>query len=132
MHSIMIRVESIRGERYSFTPIESIKINLHTLFGKPEKYQEGVKVGFVLRLECSPPIASIDIRGTVFIAPQSEIEKKIVDEILEGKAIPSQILISVYAYTLPILALISRELGLPPPCPPPIPPSKEGSTQYHV
>ncbi len=136
MPNVMFRVESIRAERYSFEAVESLGINMQIMLGKPDKVNENTySYGFLVKVDCAPPIASIDIKGTMFVTPQTGEDMKLIEESMKSSP-PPQLIVAVYSYVLPLAALLARELGLPPPCPPPQPPTHatpSGSpTQYHV
>jgi len=131
----MFRIESIRAERYSFDAVESLGINMQIMLSKPERVAENTySYGFLVKVDCAPPIASIDIKGTMFITLQSSDDRKLIEESMKSSP-PPQLVVAVYSYVLPIAALLARELGLPPPCPPPQPPTPAahgGAVQYHV
>ena len=132
--NIAFRIESLRAERYSFDQPPMLGINMQIMHGKPEKSPEGGYVyGFVVRVECSPPIATIDVKGSVIVVPQSDEERRMIEESAKEQTPPQPILTAVFSYVLPIAALLARELGLPPPCPPPMvqqPPSTQTMPQH--
>ena len=74
MPNLSFRIDSIRAERYSFEAIQQLNINMNIMFGKPEKRENSFLVGFVIKIDCTPPMASIDIKGLVIITPISQDE----------------------------------------------------------
>jgi len=131
--NLMFRIDSIRAERYSFEPVPQLNINVNIMFSRPEKKDNNHIVGFVIKVDCTPPVASIDLKGVVVVTPLSSEEAKMLDEEFK-KGIPYPLILSIYSYTLPILALISREMGIPPPLQPPQPPQQSQTKQadYHL
>jgi len=133
---LSFRIESVRAERYSFEPVPSLNMNVQILVSRVEREVNGFRANFLVKLDCVPPIASIDIKGVVYVVPQNEAEKQQLEKDLGSGAVPPQLTNAIYSYTLPILALLSRELGLPPPCPPPIqipkPERREPKPGYHL
>jgi len=113
MANITFRLENIRAERYTFEPVKQLGININIMLGKLEKKDSILETSFVVKLECRPPIASIDVKGTLYFTPTTREER------LDEKALSNQLANMVYSYVLPIIALLSRELGLPPPVPQP-------------
>ncbi len=92
------------------------------MFGRYERAANGsIRIGFVFKLDCSPPIATLDIRGTAFITALNDEEKRQLESELSQNRIPYPVMVATFSYVLPILSLLARELGLPPPVPPPIP-----------
>jgi len=77
-------------------------------------------LGFVFKLDCNPPIATLDIRGTTFIVALNDEEKRQLENEFSRNRIPYPVTVATFNYVLPILSLLARELGLPPPVPPPI------------
>ncbi len=136
MPNIAFRIESIRAERYSFDVIEALGINMQIMLSKPEKSDNNTySYGFLVKVDCMPPIASIDIRGMMFVTPQSKEEVDLIEKSAREGIAPPQLITAVYSYVLPLAALLSRELGLPPPCPPPQPqqaPQQAKPPGYHV
>lgn len=115
MPTVSFRIDSIRAERYSFELVPQLNINMNIMIGKPAKKDNLYTVEFVIKIDCVPPIASLDLKGAVFIAPINLDESKRIEEDLSKPTPPQQLVMMVYSYTLPIIALLSRELGLPPP-----------------
>jgi len=137
MPNIAFRVESIRAERYSFDAVETLGINMQIMLGKPEKSSDNTySYGFLVKVDCLPPIASIDIRGTLFVTPQSKDELEMIERSSREGTPPPPLIMAVYSYVLPLAALLARELGLPPPCPPPQPQQppthQRAQPGYHV
>lgn len=126
MPNVSFQVESIRAERYSFEPISQLGINVNVVLGKLEKTQLGYRLSFVVKLEYSPPIASIDVKGSANIAPSSEEERSALEAGVKSGQAPPAIATSIYGYIFPIIALLSREVGLPPPVPMPTPAQQPG------
>jgi len=92
------------------------------VFGRAERVSDSsIRLGFVFKLDCNPPIATLDIRGTALIAALSDEEKRQLENELSQNKIPYPVMVATFSYVLPILSLLARELGLPPPVPPPIP-----------
>ncbi|MEM1645173.1 MAG: hypothetical protein QXL96_04765 [Ignisphaera sp.] len=135
MPTIGFRMDSIRAERYSFEPIPQLNINMNIVLGKPTKKDGNYMVEFIIKIDCSPPIASIDVKGVLFISPLNTEEAKKIDEDLSKSSPPQPIVNMVFSYTLPIIAFLSRELGLPPPIQIALPftgKSTEGTPEYHM
>lgn len=135
MPTIGFRIDSIRAERYSFEPIPQLNINMNLVLGRPAKKDDNYMVEFIIRIDCSPPIASIDVKGAVFISPLNVEEAKNIDEDLSKPSPPQPIVNMVFSYTLPIITFLSRELGLPPPIQIAMPftgKSLEGTYEYHM
>ena len=137
MPSIGFRLSSIRAERYSFDPVTHLNINMNIMFGRPMKKDSGYEIEFVLKIDCAPPIASIDLKGSVVVVPIDSSEAKKLDEDFSKPVPPQQLVVAVYSYVLPIVALLSRELALPPPVQIPIPtkpPDTEAKhgPEYHM
>lgn len=129
------RVESIRAERYSFEAVQQLSISINTMFGKPERRGDSVAISFLVKLDCSPPIASIDVKGVVMVTPASPEEARGLESELGRGVVPSVVLFAVHSYTIPIISLLSRELGLPPPIPLPVAPGgakQEKRVDYHL
>jgi len=135
--NIAFRIESIKAERYSFEVVEALGINMQIMLGKPEKGADNTySYGFLVKVDCLPPIASIDIKGTMFVSPQSKEELEMIEKSAKEGTPPPPLIMAVYSYVLPLAALLSRELGLPPPCPPPQPQQVQAAPPrqpgYHV
>jgi len=135
--NIAFRIESIRAERYNFDTVETLGINMQIMLGKPEKSSDTTySYGFLVKVDCLPPIASIDIRGTLFVTPQSKEEVEMIEKSSREGTPPPPLIMAVYSYVLPLAALLARELGLPPPCPPPQPQQPQSPQRmqpgYHV
>jgi len=127
------RLNSIRAERYSFDAVPQLNINMNIMFGKPEKKEDGSYIiGFVIKVDCVPPIASIDIKGIVLVTPINVDESRNLEEHFKKNTIPYPLMLAVYSYTLPIIALLSRELGIPPPVQPPVQQQQEKRVGYHL
>ncbi|MEM1541859.1 MAG: hypothetical protein QW101_03175 [Ignisphaera sp.] len=133
MPTISFRMDSIRAERYNFDPIQHLNINMNIMFSKPIKKDNTHIVEFIVKIDCIPPIASINLKGAVYITPIDQNEAKRIEEDLSNSTPPQQLFITVYSYTLPMIALLSRELGLPPPIQIPLSSreEKEGK-HYHM
>lgn len=135
MPTISFRIDSIRAERYSFDPVPQLNINMNVMFSKPSKKDGSYSIEFVVKIDCMPPIASINMKGIVFITPVNVDEAKKIEEDLSKPAPPQPLIATVFSYTLPIIALLSRELGLPPPIqiPSPSEAREEGKKlEYHT
>lgn len=131
MPTISFRIDSIRAERYSFEPVPHLNISMNIMFGKPSRRDGSYAVEFVININCSPPIASISIKGSVFISPVSAEESRKIEADLSKQPPPQPLIAMVISYNLPIIALLSRELGIPPPVQLPLqPPAKEGEHRY--
>jgi hypothetical protein len=115
MPTIGFRINSIRAERYSFEPVPQLNINMNIVFGRPTKVDNNYTVDFIIKIDCVPPIASIDIKGAVLIAPMNPDEAKKLETDFSQPSPPQQLITAVLTYTLPIIAILSRELGIPPP-----------------
>jgi len=112
------------------------------VFGKSERLADGsIRIGFVFKVDCNPPIATLDIRGSTFITATNSEELRELENQLSQNRVPPPIVVATFSYVLPLLSLLARELGLPPPVPPPIPQTEHtmhrGSTSgagisYHV
>jgi hypothetical protein len=133
MPNLSFRIDSIRAERYSFEAIQQLNINMNIMFGKPEKRENSFLVGFVIKIDCTPPMASIDIKGLVIITPISQDEYTKLGEEFKKGSVPYPLIIAVYSYNLPIITLLSRELGIPPPIQLPMQSSQhEKGINYHL
>ncbi|MEM4442109.1 MAG: hypothetical protein QXI86_06525 [Ignisphaera sp.] len=134
MPTISFRMDSIRAERYNFDPIQHLNINMNIMFSKPIKKDNTHIVEFIVKIDCIPPIASINLKGAVYITPIDQNEAKRIEEDLSKPTPPQQLFITVYSYTLPMIALLSRELGLPPPIQIPLSSreEKEGKHDYYM
>jgi len=106
---------------------------MNIMFSKPIKKDNTHIVEFIVKIDCIPPIASINLKGAVYITPIDQNEAKRIEEDLSNSTPPQQLFITVYSYTLPMIALLSRELGLPPPIQIPLSSreEKEGK-HYHM
>ncbi len=131
MPNLGFRLDSIRAERYSFDVTPQLNINMNIMFGKPEKKDGNYIVGFVIKVDCTPPIASIDIKGVVVITQINIDESKSLEEDFKRNVIPYPLMLAVYSYTLPIVTLLSRELGIPPPVQLPVQ-QQEKRVGYHL
>uniref|UniRef100_A0A7J2U5Q5 Preprotein translocase subunit SecB n=1 Tax=Ignisphaera aggregans TaxID=334771 RepID=A0A7J2U5Q5_9CREN len=131
MPNIGFRIDSVRAERYSLEPVPQLNINMNVMFGKPEKKDDNYLLGFVIKIDCTPPVASIDIKGVVMVTPLNKDEAKALEEEFK-KGVPYPLLLTIYSYTLPLVSLLSREMGIPPPIQPPQPPQQPKSLDYHV
>ncbi|MCC6045711.1 MAG: hypothetical protein LM572_02920 [Ignisphaera sp.] len=131
MPNLGFRIDSVRAERYSLEPVPQLSINMNIMFGKPEKRDNNYLLGFVIKIDCIPPVASIDLKGVIMITPLNKDEVKSLEEEFK-KGIPYPLILSVYSYTLPLISLLSREMGIPPPIQPPQPPQQPKSPDYHV
>jgi len=129
--NIGFRIDSVRAERYSLEPVPQLNINMNVMFGKPEKKDDNYLLGFVIKIDCTPPVASIDIKGVVMVTPLNKDEAKALEEEFK-KGVPYPLLLTIYSYTLPLVSLLSREMGIPPPIQPPQPPQQPKSLDYHV
>jgi len=118
--NITFRVESIRAERYSYEAVRQLNININLMLGKLEKSGEGYRLSFVVKVDCTPPIASMDVKGSAYVTPVNPGERRELEESARTGRPAPQLAVSVYGYVFPIIALLSRELGLPPPVPPPV------------
>jgi len=113
------RIDGVRAERYSLEPVPQLNINMNLMFGKPEKRDNNYVLGFVIKIDCNPPVASIDVKGVVMVSPINADEAKVLGEEFQKGSIPYPLILAVYSYALPIISLLSREMGLPPPVQPP-------------
>jgi hypothetical protein len=129
--NIVFRIDSVRAERYGLEPVPQLNINMNIMFGKPEKKDSGYLLGFVIKIDCAPPVASIDLKGVVIVTPLNKDEAKTLEEEFK-KGVPYPLILTVYSYTLPLVSLLSREMGIPPPIQPPQPPQQPKSLDYHV
>jgi hypothetical protein len=129
--NIGFRIDSVRAERYSLEPVPQLNINMNVMFGKPEKKDDNYLLGFVIKIDCTPPVASIDLKGVVMVTPLNKDEAKALEEEFK-KGVPYPLLLTIYSYTLPLVSLLSREMGIPPPIQPPQPPQQPKSLDYHV
>ena len=125
MPNVSFRVESIRAERYSFEAPSQLNVNVNIMLGKLERRGKAYEASFVVKLEYTPPIASIEVKGVAHVVPTSDKEKKELEQSLKSKRTPPTIAASVYGYVFPVIALLSREVGLPPPIPMPLPPPQQ-------
>jgi len=131
--NISFRIESIRAERYSYEALPQLNIGIRIMFGKPEKMRNDMyKVGFVIKLDCNPPVASIDVKGTALVAPTNPEERRSLEQDLDKGRVPYPLMVATYSYILPIVSLLTRELGLPPPIPPPPPPMKQSESSGKI
>ncbi|MEM0490181.1 MAG: hypothetical protein QXH73_03085, partial [Ignisphaera sp.] len=101
MPTISFRMDSIRAERYNFDPIQHLNINMNIMFSKPIKKDNTHIVEFIVKIDCIPPIASINLKGAVYITPIDQNEAKRIEEDLSKPTPPQQLFITVYSYTLP-------------------------------
>ncbi len=119
MPNLAFRVEAVRAERYAFEPLQQLAANMNLTIGRLERAGQAYSAGFIVKVDFSPPIASIEVRGTVHVAPASEEERGELERSAStGQPLPP-LAVSIYAYVLPVVALLARELGLPPPVPMP-------------
>ncbi|MEM0005819.1 MAG: hypothetical protein QXJ56_00130 [Ignisphaera sp.] len=133
MPNLSFRIDSVRAERYSFELVHQLNINMNIMFGKPESKDNSFLIGFVVKIDCTPPMASIDIKGLVIVTPMNQDEYIKLGEEFKKGTMPYPLVIAVYSYTLPIISLLSRELGIPPPIQFPIQPShREKGADYHL
>ncbi len=133
MPNLSFRIDSVRAERYYFETVHQLNINMNIMFGKPEKKDKNFLIGFVIKIDCIPPTASIDIKGLVIVTPINQDEYTRLGEEFGKGMVPYPLTVAIYSYTLPIIALLSRELGIPPPIQLPIQQSRhEKSTDYHL
>ncbi len=58
-------------------------------------------VGFMIKVDCTPPIASIDIKGVVVITQINIDESKSLEEDFKKNVIPYPLMLAVYSYTPP-------------------------------
>lgn len=119
MPNITFRVESIRAERYSYEAVRQLNININLMLGRLKSHGEGYRLSFVVKVDCTPPIASMDVKGSAYVTPVNSGERRELEESIKTGRPAPQLAASVYGYVFPIIALLSRELGLPPPIPPP-------------
>ncbi|MCS7104283.1 MAG: hypothetical protein NZ954_01800 [Thermofilaceae archaeon] len=124
MPNITFRIEGIRAERYSFEQLPQLAVNMNIVLGKVEKSGQVYTTSFLIKLEYQPPVASIEVKGTAYVTPLNEEEKKELEKGAATGQPPPQLLASIYSYVLPLVALLTREVGLPPPVPLPIPPQQ--------
>lgn len=135
MPSIGFRIDSIRAERYSYELVQQLSINMNVVFGRPTRKNHSYMVEFVIKIDCIPPIASIDVKGLIFITPINTEEAKKLDEDFSKLSPPQPLITTVLSYTLPIISLLSRELGIPPPiqiATPMISKSADSGYEYHM
>jgi len=133
--SIGFRIDSVRAERYSYEPVPQLNINMNIVFGKPSKKDNSYTMDFIIKIDCTPPIASIDVKGAILITPINLNEAKKLDEEFSQPSPPQPLITAILTYTLPIIALLSRELGIPPPiqvAPPTMGKSAIGGYEYHT
>jgi len=125
--NLAFRIEAIRAERYTFELAGQLVANMNITLGRLERRGEGYSTTFLIRVDYAPPVATVEVKGAVQVTPLSEEERRELEEgASRGQPTP-QLLASIYAYTLPILALLAREIGLPPPVPIPVPrPPEQG------
>lgn len=121
MPNVSFQIESVRAERYSFEPVAQLSVNMNIVMGKIEKVGQGFAASFLIKLEYTPPIAAVDMKGKAILAPLNEEERRELENSASTGQPPPQLVASIYSYTLPVLALLTREIGLPPPVPLPMP-----------
>jgi hypothetical protein len=61
------------------------------------------------------------MKGRALIAPLNDEERLELEKSAASGQPPPQLVASIYSYVLPVLALLTREIGLPPPVPLPLP-----------
>lgn len=119
MPNLSFRIESIRAERYSFEQPPQFSINMNIVLGKLEKSGQAFNISFLIKVEYAPPVASVDVKGQVQVAPLNEEEARELERGMVAGQPPLQLVASIYSYVLPVIALLTREMGLPPPLPMP-------------
>ncbi|RLG76357.1 MAG: hypothetical protein DRO12_04455 [Thermoprotei archaeon] len=132
---IAVRVESIRAERYSFDPVRMMQMNLSIMFSHGKKVDQRFTLGYVVKIDITPPIASISVKGTCTITPSSPEEAKELEKFFKEKKVPGNIVSFIYNYVMALISLLARELGLPTPCIPPTAqqrPKEFKGVEYHV
>ncbi len=121
MPGISFQIESVRAERYSFEPVAQLSVNMNIVLGKIERVGQNFAASFLIKLEYVPPVAAVDMKGKAIVAPLSDEERLELEKSVETGQPPPQLVASIYSYALPVLALLTREVGLPPPVPLPVP-----------
>ncbi|MCC6050721.1 MAG: hypothetical protein LM580_08430 [Thermofilum sp.] len=121
MPNISFQIESVRAERYSFEPVAQLSVNMNIVVGKIEKVNQGFAASFLIKLEYAPPVAAVDMKGRALIAPLNDEERQELEKSAASGQPPPQLVASIFSYALPVLALLTREIGLPPPVPLPLP-----------
>lgn len=121
MPNLAFRIESIRAERYRFEPLAQLSANMNITVGRLERAGQGYSTTFLIKVDYAPPVAALEVRGSVEVVPLSEEEGGELERgASTGQPLP-QLITSIFAYVLPVLTLLTREIGLPPPIPMPVP-----------
>lgn len=121
MPNLAFRIDSIRADRYGFEAVQQLSVNMNITLGKLERVGQAYATSFLIKVEYAPPVASVEIKGAVQATPLNEEEKSDLEKGVASGQPPPQLVASIFSYVLPVLALLTREIGLPPPVPLPLP-----------
>jgi len=109
--AIQIRITYIHGEVNGVAPNMNVAVNFQ-LNNAPVVRDNVMEVPFSISASSVPPLLSITIKGTAIVQGDPKAINSLANELRSGK--PNQVQALAMQYAMLELALISRELGLPP------------------
>ncbi|GGP22485.1 hypothetical protein GCM10007981_18740 [Thermocladium modestius] len=123
---IQIRITYIHGEVNGAAPNLNVAVNFQ-LNGAPAVRDNSMEVPFSISASSVPPFLNITIRGAALVQGDPKAINSLASDLRSGK--PNQVQALAMQYAMLELALISRELGLPPilPVQPPPPPQQQSN-----
>jgi hypothetical protein len=119
---VNVFVTNLSGERLWDVERElpsqiQIAVNINML-GIEQGSDGSLQAPFVFTVNFTPAIAQISIKGRAKIQGEKEELKKILDEHVQKKSPPVQIVQAVSTTAIAEAILISKTIGIPPPLPP--------------
>lgn len=126
--SISLSITQIHAEKLvesmSLHGEVAVQLQLALPAGTVRREGDVVKVPFTFTAHTTPPLATISIRGVAELRCSGEEEvEKLVSELQQGK-VPQPLFATVFQVCYFETLLLMRELGFPPPIPPPQLPEK--------
>jgi hypothetical protein len=119
---INVFITSISGERLwdidrPLPPQVQILVNINML-DIEQKSTSALEVPFLLSVNFSPAIASVNIKGKAKVMGDAESLKKVMEDYSQRRPPPPQLIQAISNTAMAEAVLISRSLGIPPPLPP--------------
>lgn len=120
MYTILSSISSITAEKLTeaLPPQIQFQVNLHMPSSQPYRRDEAVVIPFALTISTIPPVVHISLKGQTMVVPRSDEGKKLCNQIISEKKVPTQFIQTAFMNVLADVVIISKTLGVPPPLPP--------------
>jgi hypothetical protein len=136
MLRVTVQVTNLIGERFwgqdsQLPPQVQIAVNIN-IVGLDIKNASTVDAPFVFKVNYSPSIAQLSVKGRAQVIGEEREISKMINDHKQNKPPPAPMIQAVSSIAMAEAILLSKSLGIPPPLPPmALPPEQMQAQQQH-